>query len=93
MSTRALSTLPIIRSRRDLFRPGFYPPGYEEVISNTESVAQSTLSATLSGASISPEGGEGTDSLFKKPENVGRKTSGTALKSARTPREKEAGGL
>lgn len=48
---------------------------YKEVISNTESVTQSTLSATLAGTTVSPEGGEGTDSLFKKMENIGRKTS------------------
>lgn len=36
-------------------------------------MTQFTLSARLTGAAVSPGAGGGTDSLLKKPENVGRK--------------------
>lgn len=70
----SVSTLHIIRSRWDLFCRGFYPPGYREVICNTESVTQSTLSATLTGATISPQGRGGglIASLRKQRTSRGR---------------------
>lgn len=36
-------------------------------------MTQSSLSARLTGAAVSPGAGGGTDSLLKKPENVRRK--------------------
>lgn len=48
-------------------------PGHREVISNIESVTLSAVSVMLTSATISPEGGERTDSLSKKPESFRRK--------------------
>lgn len=56
-------------------------------------MTQSTLSARLTGAAVSPGAGGGTDSLLKKPENVGRKRllreSSMGLKSGQNPAGKQ----
>lgn len=69
----SVSTPHITRSRQDLFCRGFYPPGCREVIANTQSVTQFTLSATVTGATISPDG-EGGGGLIAFLRN--HRTSG-----------------
>lgn len=56
-------------------------------------MTQSSLSARLAGAAVSPGAGGGTDSLLKKPENVKRKKLRReicmCLKSGQDPGDKQ----